>query len=78
MASQAVAAGTGSAAMVAEAVFDAIREERFYIHTHLHALAGVRTRFNDLLDGRNPSDPFADFPELGEDLRRALDAGPAD
>lgn len=72
MASKAVAAGTGTAAMVADAVFDAIREERFYIHTHAHALAGVRTRFDDVLDGRNPTDPFADFPEFGADLRKAL------
>jgi len=25
-----------------------------------------------VLDGRNPTDPFADFPELGADLRKAL------
>jgi len=72
MASKAVSGGTGTAAAVAKSVFEAIREERFYIHTHADALAAVQTRFDDVVNGRNPGDPFADLPQLGADLRKAL------
>ncbi len=41
-------------AQVAEAVFEAIREERFYILTHEDWKTHVRKRMNDILLGRNP------------------------
>ena len=64
--------GKVSAADVAAKVFDALREDRFYIYSHPHALASVQTRLDDVMQGRNPSDPFAERPALGEQLRAAL------
>lgn len=74
MASKAVSSGKVTAVTIAESVFEAIREERFYIYSHAHALAGVKVRMEDLLDGRNPSDPFAARPEVGVELRKAMRA----
>jgi NAD(P)-dependent dehydrogenase (short-subunit alcohol dehydrogenase family) len=40
---------------VADRVFDAIRDERFYILTHPEFTPLVRTRMEDILEGRSPS-----------------------
>jgi len=69
---KAVAGGRVSAAEVAQRVFDAIAEDRFYIYSHLQALAPVMTRAEDLMRGTNPSDPYRERPELGRQLRAAL------
>ena len=74
MIGKAVASGKVSAAQVAQLVFDAVAEKRFYIYSHPHALASVQTRMEDVLQARNPSDPFAGKPEIGERLRAALRA----
>lgn len=63
-----------SAGDVAAKVFDALREDRFYIYSHPDALRPVQTRLEDVTQHRNPSDPFADRPALGEQLRAALRA----
>jgi NAD(P)-dependent dehydrogenase (short-subunit alcohol dehydrogenase family) len=72
MIQKAVGAGKVSAAQVAQFVFDALRERRFYIFSHPHALRNVRTRMEDILTPRNPTGPFAERPEFGEQLRAAL------
>ena len=41
-------------AQVADAVFQAIREERFYILTHPEGKDWIRTRMEDILQERNP------------------------
>ena len=69
---RAVGSGKVSAADVARFVFDAIGEKRFYIYSHPHALGNVQTRMEDIVAGRNPSDPFVQRPEVGEALRKAL------
>ena len=74
MSSKAVGSGKISAAMVAQYVFDALREDRFYIYSHPKALASVQTRLEDIVQIRNPSDPFAGRPEIGTELRAALRA----
>ena len=74
MVSKAVAAGKVSAAEVAQLVFDAVALNQFYIYSHPKAIGAVKTRLEDVLQARNPSDPFADKPELGEQLRVALRA----
>ena len=61
-----------SAAQVAQFVFDAMAERRFYVFSHPQALAGLQTRLEDVMQLRNPSDPFAARPQLGEQLRAAL------
>jgi len=72
MADKAVGGGKVTAAMVAHKVFEALRDGRFYIYSHPHALDAVHTRMEDVCQARNPTDPFAHKPELGEQLRAAL------
>jgi len=72
MIDQAVSKGRVTAAQVAQFVFDACRDQRFYIYSHPQALAAVQTRLEDIMTPRNPSDPFAAKPEIGERLRADL------
>jgi NAD(P)-dependent dehydrogenase (short-subunit alcohol dehydrogenase family) len=74
MGEKAVGSGKVSAAMVAQYVFDAIREQRFYVYSHPQALGSVQTRLEDVVQLRNPTDPFAQRPEIGAQLRAALRA----
>ena len=76
MIDKAVGSGKVTAPMVAQFVFDAVREGRFYIYSHPQALRSVQTRMEDIVSGRNPTDPFADKPEIGAQLRAALRAAP--
>jgi NAD(P)-dependent dehydrogenase (short-subunit alcohol dehydrogenase family) len=69
---KAVAGGRVTAAEVAQFVFDAMAADRFYIYSHPKALAPVATRAEDVMGGRNPTDPYRERPELGEQLRAAL------
>jgi len=75
MISKAVASSKVSAAEVAQLVFDAVARNQFYIYSHPKAIGAVQTRLEDVLQARNPSDPFAEKPELGEQLRSALRSG---
>ncbi len=72
MSEKAVGSGKVSAADVAQRVFDAVAANQFYIYSHPKAIRSVQTRMEDILQIRNPTDPFADKPELGEKLRAAL------
>jgi hypothetical protein len=72
MITKAVDSGKVSAAQVAGFVFDALRERRFYIYSHPKALGAVQTRLEDVMQARNPTDPFADKPAIGAELRAAL------
>jgi NAD(P)-dependent dehydrogenase (short-subunit alcohol dehydrogenase family) len=72
MSDRAVSSGKVTAAMVAEFVFDAVASDRFYIYSHPHALGNVQSRMEAIVAGANPSDPFAQRPEIGEQLRKAL------
>ena len=71
---KAVGSGKVSAAQVAQFVFDAVAARRFYIYSHPKALGSVQMRMEDIMQSRNPSDPFADKPEIGAQLRAALRA----
>ena len=72
MIEKAVTSGKVSAAQVAQFVFDAIAERRFYVYSHPRALGNVQTRLEDIVTGRNPTDPFAQRPEVGAKLRAEL------
>ena len=74
MTQKAVTSGKVTAAMVAQYVLDAVRDDRFYIYSHPKALSSVQTRMEDVLQQRNPSDPLKDAPEMGKQLRDALRA----
>ncbi len=56
---RAVRSGRITAAEVAQAVLDAVREERFYILTHPKILGAVRARMEDILAGGDSRDPMA-------------------
>jgi NAD(P)-dependent dehydrogenase (short-subunit alcohol dehydrogenase family) len=72
MSDQAVTRGKVSAAQVAQFVFDAMDGNQFYIFSHPKSLASVQTRLEDVMTLRNPTDPFAGKPEVGAQLRKAL------
>jgi NAD(P)-dependent dehydrogenase (short-subunit alcohol dehydrogenase family) len=74
MSDKAVSSGKRTAAEVAQFVFDAVREGRFYIYSHPKSLATVQTRLEDIVLGRNPTDPFSLKPEIGAELKAALRA----
>jgi NAD(P)-dependent dehydrogenase (short-subunit alcohol dehydrogenase family) len=75
MSDKAVSSGRVTAAEVAQMVFDAISADRFYIYSHPHALGNAQTRFDAIVAGQNPPDPFAERPEIGVGLRQALRGG---
>jgi NAD(P)-dependent dehydrogenase (short-subunit alcohol dehydrogenase family) len=72
MSDKAVGSGKVTAAEVAQKVFDAIAADRFYIYSHPKALGNVQTRLDAVVQGTNPPDPFAERPEIGEQLKAAL------
>jgi short-subunit dehydrogenase len=72
MSDKAVGSGKVTAAEVAQKVFDAITANQFYIYSHPQAIGSVQARLEDVLQARNPTDPFAHKPELGVELRKAL------
>ena len=71
---KAVNGGKVTAAEVALKVFDAMAAGQFYIYSHPAALATVQTRLEDVVQARNPSDPFAYKPEMGVELKKSLRA----
>jgi short-subunit dehydrogenase len=72
MSAKAVNSGKVTAAEVAQRTFDAIRDEQFYIFSHPEALGNVQTRMEDIVNRRNPSDPYAATPHVREKLKNAL------
>ena len=74
MSDKAVGSGKVSAADVAHKVFDAVATDQFYIYSHPKALGNVQHRMEAIVMGNNPPDPFAERPEIGENLRQALRA----
>jgi NAD(P)-dependent dehydrogenase (short-subunit alcohol dehydrogenase family) len=75
MSDKAVSSGKVTAAQVAQFVFDAMDENRFYIYSHPHLLGGVQVLMEDRMMARNPTDPFKAKPEIGHRLREALRGG---
>ncbi|EHR71117.1 short-chain dehydrogenase of unknown substrate specificity [Burkholderiales bacterium JOSHI_001] len=72
MSEKAVTSGKVTAAMVAQMVFDAMAANQFYVFSHPKALGNVQTRLEDVMQLRNPTDPFKERPEVGQQLRAAL------
>ena len=75
MTDKAVGSGKVTATDVAQKVFEAMASGQFYIYSHPQALGSVQVRLEGVVQGRNPTDPFAHKPELGESLKAALRAG---
>ncbi len=72
MSEKAVGSGRVSAAQVAQMVFDAMAENRFYIYSHPKALGGVQVVLEDRMMQRSPTDPFKERPDIGQRLREEL------
>jgi short-subunit dehydrogenase len=72
MSSKAVTSGRLTATDVANLVFKGVEDRQFYLYTHPQALAMVQTRLEDVVQVRNPTDPFVGKPEIGEQLKKAL------
>jgi short-subunit dehydrogenase len=59
---KAVSSGRLSAAEVAAMTFDAVRADRFYVFTHPQIMSTVEARFDAVLQGAAPADPYATKP----------------
>ncbi len=71
---KAVSSGKVSAAQVARITFDAIGDGQFYIYSHPGALANVQTRMEEIVQGKNPADPYHSTPQVGQLLRASMQA----
>jgi NAD(P)-dependent dehydrogenase (short-subunit alcohol dehydrogenase family) len=72
MTTKAVTSGKVSAADIARIVFEGVEKGDFYMYSHPQALGMVQARMEDIIQGRNPTDPFKAKPELGQQLKTAL------
>jgi len=59
---RAVKSGRLSADDVANAAFEAVRDERFYVLTHPRILPAIESRAREILEGRNPVSPLRQGP----------------
>jgi len=59
---KAVASGKITAEEIAQLTFDAVRDNRFYVFTHPQILPSLRGRFDAVLSGTAPADPYAARP----------------
>jgi NAD(P)-dependent dehydrogenase (short-subunit alcohol dehydrogenase family) len=72
MSDKAVTSAKISADEIARITYDAVHTSDFYIYSHPNAMAPVQQRFEQLLAGRNPGDPYAGRPDLRAELVKAL------
>ena len=61
---KAVGSGRITAAQVAQTTFDAVRENRFYVITHERMMPSIELRLQDVVQRRNPTDPFTYKPDV--------------
>jgi NAD(P)-dependent dehydrogenase (short-subunit alcohol dehydrogenase family) len=61
-----------TARAVAQQVLDAVGQNQFYIFTHPEQMGPVHTRFDDVRQGRAPTDPFGHLPMVSAHLRSQL------
>ena len=55
-----------------QSTFDAIRDDRFYIYSHPGALGNVQHRMEEIIQQKNPGDPYAAAPHIRDMLREKL------
>ncbi len=72
MTQKAVESGKVSAAQVSTMTFDAIQAGQFYIYSHPDALAAVAERMDEIVNHRNPGDPYRAAPHIRDMLRAKL------
>ena len=71
---KAVESGKVTAADVSTITFDAIRDGQFYIYSHPGALAGVASRMDEIVNQKNPGDPYQATPHVRDMLRAKMRA----
>ncbi len=71
---KAVESGKVTAADVSRITFDAIRDGQFYIYSHPGALAGVAARMDEIVNQKNPGDPYKATPHVRDMLRAKMQA----
>lgn len=69
---KAVESGKLTAQDVARITFEGIREERFYIYTHPQVLGAAAERFEAMVAGKPPADPYAATPQVTEMLKAGI------
>ena len=69
---KAVMSGKISATQIAELTFDAVRDEQFYIFSEPESLINARKRLEDVVQQRNPFDPYEEMPHIRELLKAKL------
>lgn len=69
---KAVESGKLTAADVARITFEGIREERFYIYSHPQTLGAAVERFEAMVQGKEPADPYAATPQITEMLKAGV------
>lgn len=69
---KAVSTGATTAKQMADLTFEAILEDRFYVFPDSKILQGVETKMQDILQQRNPSDPYAQLPQVRKYIERGL------
>ncbi len=69
---KAVESGKVSAADVARITFDAIRDGQFYIYSHPGALGAVAERMEEIVQHKNPGDPYQATPHIRDMLRAKM------
>lgn len=74
MGEEAVTHGRVTAADVARKVFDAVAANRFYVFSHEspRALGNITSRMQNMVEMKNPVDPFLNTPDVGRRLRQEL------
>ena len=72
MSTKAVTSGKVTATDTAALVYSAIESGQFYVYTHPQAIGMVQMRLDDVMQARNPTDPFTGKPEIGAQLKTAL------
>ena len=66
---KAVNAGRINAQQVAQMTFEAIRADRFYVITHEKMMPSIALRLKDVVERRNPTDPFTYKPDVAARAR---------
>ena len=72
MTERAVESGKVTAQDVARITFDAIRDGQFYIYSHPQALASAAERFDAIVHGKPPADPYAATPQVWDALKAGV------
>ncbi|MFX1674782.1 SDR family oxidoreductase [Paraburkholderia sp. A2WS-5] len=69
---KAVTSAKISAAEIAQMTYDSVHAGNFYIYSHPDAMQPVQVRFEQMMAGASPGDPYAGHSGLRENLAKAL------